>query len=64
MSGRRVAVIAGGRTPFFKVGQTFMDLGPLKLASHAVIGLIERHGVDRAVLPPLEDWSESNANLV
>ncbi len=116
MSGRRVAVVAGGRTPFIKAGKTFRDLGPLKLATHAVTALIERHGVDPAdgfekimmamettldrnglswempkgmqrevealrasyehlvqlrdevislgVLPPLEDWGQSNPNLV
>ncbi len=48
MSGRRVAVVAGGRTPFIKAGKAFSDLGPLKLATHAVTGLIERHGVDPA----------------
>ncbi len=48
MSGRRVAVVAGGRTPFIKAGKSFRDLGPVKLATHAVTGLIERHGVDPA----------------
>lgn len=45
-SARRVAVVAGGRTPFVKAGKAFKDLGPLKLACHAVRGLIERHGID------------------
>ncbi len=43
---RRVAIVAGGRTPFVKAGKAFKDLGPLKLACHAVRGLIERHDVD------------------
>ena len=43
---KRVAIVAGGRTPFVKAGKTFKDLGPLKLACHAVSGLIERHGID------------------
>ncbi len=45
-NARRVAVVAGGRTPFVKAGKAFKDLGPLKLACHAVKGLIERHGID------------------
>ena len=38
-NARRVAVVAGGRTPFVKAGKAFNDLGPLKLACHAVKGL-------------------------
>ena len=36
MSGRRVAIVAGGSTPFVKAGKTFKELGPLRLACHAV----------------------------
>ena len=43
---RRVAVIAGGRTPFVKSGKVFRALGPLKLALHAVRGLIDAHDID------------------
>ncbi len=43
---KRVAIVAGGRTPFVKAGKTFKDLGPLRLGCHAVSGLIERHGID------------------
>ncbi len=43
-NARRVAVVAGGRTPFVKAGKSYKALGPLKLACHAVKGLIERHG--------------------
>ncbi len=43
---RRVAVIAGGRTPFVKSGKVFRELGPLKLALHAVRGLIDAHDID------------------
>ncbi len=50
MSTPRVAIVAGGRTPFIKVGKTFKDLGPLKLACHTVSGLLERHDVDRTSL--------------
>lgn len=42
----RVAVIAGARTPFVKSGKAFKDLGPLRLAAHAVRGLIDRHRID------------------
>ena len=48
MKERRVAIVAGGRTPFMKAGKTFKDLGPLQLACHAVRSLLERHGVDRS----------------
>jgi acetyl-CoA acetyltransferase family protein len=43
---RRVAIVAGARTPFVKSGQTFARLGPLALATHAVRGLLDRHHVD------------------
>ena len=43
---RRVAIVAGVRTPFVKAGKVFKDLGPLELARHSVQGLLERHEVD------------------
>jgi acetyl-CoA acyltransferase len=43
---KRVAIIAGARTPFVKAGKAFARLGPLALAKHAVGGLLERHDVD------------------
>ena len=43
---RRVAIVAGVRTPFVKAGRAFKDLGPLELARHSVQGLVERHDVD------------------
>ena len=43
---RRVAIVAGGRTPFVKAGKAFKDLGPLELARQSVLGLVERHDVD------------------
>ena len=43
---RRVAIVAGARTPFVKAGKTLKDLGPLELARHSVLGLVERHDVD------------------
>jgi acetyl-CoA acyltransferase len=45
---RRVAIVAGARTPFVKAGQAFAGLGPLALAKHAVRGLLERHELDPA----------------
>ena len=48
MTGHRVAIVAGARTPFVKSGQAFSSLGPLALAKHAVQGLLERHAVDPA----------------
>ena len=45
-ASRRVAVVAGGRTPFVKAGTAFKEIGPLELGSHSVRGLIERHEVD------------------
>ena len=53
MSEPRVAIIAGGRTPFVKAGKAFKDLGPLKLACHTVKGLIDRHDVDPAAVEAL-----------
>ncbi len=38
--------MAGGRTPFVRSGKAFKDVGPLGLAKHAVMGLIERHDID------------------
>jgi acetyl-CoA acetyltransferase family protein len=46
MTSHRVAIVAGARTPFVKAGQSFSSLGPLALATHAVRGLLDRHGVD------------------
>ncbi len=42
---RRVAIIAGCRTPFVKMSKSFAAIGPLRLACHAVEGLLERSGV-------------------
>jgi len=45
---RRVAIVAGTRTPFVRSGKAFASKGPLALARHAVRGLVERHQVDPA----------------
>ncbi len=46
MNDRRVAVVAGARTPFVKAGKELAGHGPLALAKHAMTGLLERHEVD------------------
>lgn len=53
MNKRRVAVVAGVRTPFVKAGKAFKDLGPLKIGTHAVKGLVERHDIDPASIEAL-----------
>ncbi len=53
MSERRVAIVAGGRTPFVKAGKAFNDLGPLKLACHAVKGVLKRHAIDPEMIESL-----------
>ena len=53
MSTRRVAIIAGGRTPFVKAGKAFADLGPLRLATHAVSELVSRTDVDPEAIDAL-----------
>ena len=45
MTTPRVAIMAGGRTPFVKSGKAFNDLEPLVLAKHAVVRLLETHHV-------------------
>ncbi len=50
MSNRRVAIVAGGRTPFVKAGMAFKDLGPLSLARRAVTGLLEHHDIDPSII--------------
>ena len=53
MSKQRVAIVAGARTPFAKAGKAFKGLGPLKLGTHAVKGLIERHDLEPASVEAL-----------
>jgi acetyl-CoA acetyltransferase family protein len=45
MSVRRVAIVAGARTPFVRAGKAFASSSPLALAKHAVSGLLDRHRV-------------------
>jgi len=46
MTEKRVAIVAGARTPFARAGKAFAAMGPLELARHAVRGLVDRHEVD------------------
>ncbi len=43
---RRVAVVAGVRTPFVKAGGSFKNFGPLELAKHSLKGLLTQHQID------------------
>jgi acetyl-CoA acyltransferase len=45
---RRVAIVAGCRTPFAKAGTAFRDLSALDLAKTCVRELVERSGIDPA----------------
>src|SRR5215207_11075863 len=44
--GRRVAIVAGLRTPFAKSGTVFRDVSAVTLARHAARELLYRSGVD------------------
>jgi acetyl-CoA acetyltransferase family protein len=46
----RVALIAGARTPFAKAGTKLKDRSALDLATHSVNGLLDRHGLDPAIV--------------
>ncbi len=48
--GRRVALIAGLRTPFVKSGTVFSDLTNLDLAKKVVAELVARHDLDPGVI--------------
>ena len=48
MNGRRVAVIAGCRTPFCKSGTDFNNLSAVDLARHAAVELLQRAELDGA----------------
>ena len=42
----RVAIVAGGRTPFVRARKALAAFGPLDLATHTIKNLVERSGVD------------------
>lgn len=51
--GRRVAVVAGVRTPFIRSGTAFKGLSAIELGTLAVDGLVARSGVDPAAVDAL-----------
>jgi acetyl-CoA acyltransferase len=46
--GRRVAIVAGVRTPFARAGSTFRSLSAIELGKHAVTELLYRTALDPA----------------
>lgn len=51
--GRRVAVVAGVRTPFVRAGTAFKSLSAIELGKAAVSGLLARSGLDPAAVDAL-----------
>lgn len=49
-AGRRVAIVAGCRTPFARSGSTFRDVPAVALARHAARELLYRSDIDPAVV--------------
>jgi acetyl-CoA acetyltransferase family protein len=47
---KRVAIIAGMRTPFVRAGTNFKELGPLELGVHCVKGLLEKAQIDPEII--------------
>ena len=45
-NGRRVAIVAGVRTPFARSGTVFRSLTAIDLGRHCVAELVRRHGLD------------------
>lgn len=50
---KRVAIVAGARTPFVKARTAFEKVSALDLSGHAVSGLLARHDVDPAIVEAL-----------
>ena len=50
VNGRRVAVVAGCRTPFAKAGTVFKDVSAVELARHATRELLERTEIDPGIV--------------
>ncbi len=50
VNGRRVAVVAGCRTPFAKAGGVFKDVPAVELARHAARELLERTEIDPGIV--------------
>jgi acetyl-CoA acetyltransferase family protein len=53
MVEKRVAIIAGARTPFVKAGKELSELGPLALGAGALNGLVRRHDFDPDLIEAL-----------
>lgn len=49
----RAAVVGGARTPFVKAGTAFKDYTALDLSAHAVDGLVDKSGIDPAIVDQL-----------
>src|SRR5512143_2149025 len=49
-TGRRVAIIAGCRTPFAKAGTVYRDASAVDLARHAARELLVRSEIDPAIV--------------
>src|SRR5262249_647100 len=49
-SGRRVAIVAGVRTPFARAGTTFKGLSAIELGKRCVAELIQRTSLDGAMV--------------
>jgi len=45
MTPKRVAIVAGGRTPFIKSGKAFAEIDSLAMAVHATRGMLDRSGI-------------------
>ena len=50
MSRKRVAIVTGGRTPFIRAGRAFAEIDSLGMAVHAVRGMLDRSGIDPAMI--------------
>ena len=50
MSRKRVAIVAGGRTPFVRAGRAFAEIDSLGMAIHAVRGMLDRSGIDPVLI--------------
>ena len=50
MNTKRVAIVAGGRTPFIKSNRSFAEIDSLAMAVHATRGTLDRSGIDPAVI--------------
>ena len=47
---KRIVVIDGCRTPFLKSGGAYMDLMSYQLGQYAIKGLLDKTGIDPAIV--------------